>query len=235
MRRPMPMNRLHVLGEATSAIAGAGKQELKADAGIVADAAANVVDVGPEPLAQVGHLVDEADLGRQHRVGDVLGHLRAFGRHDQERLLGPQERGCTARATPPPTSGRRTPTTTRSGFMKSSIAAPSLRNSGLLATSMRPPAARRRSCDPRLVPTGTVLLTTTIASRAACGNVFQMPAMASATAQMADEIGIAASPLWRADGDEDQRAVCDRRRKVGRELQPAFAAVALDQLDRPGS
>ena len=34
-----------------------------------------------------------------------------------------------------PTSGRRTPTTTRSGFMKSSIAAPSLRNSGLLATS----------------------------------------------------------------------------------------------------
>ena len=33
------------------------------------------------------------------------------------------------------TSGLRTPTTTRSGFMKSSTAAPSLRNSGLLATS----------------------------------------------------------------------------------------------------
>ena len=33
------------------------------------------------------------------------------------------------------TSSRRTPTTTRSGLLKSSIAAPSLRNSGLLATS----------------------------------------------------------------------------------------------------
>ena len=44
------------------------------------------------PLAQVGHFVDEADLRREQRVGHVLGELRAFGRHHEERLLGAQER-----------------------------------------------------------------------------------------------------------------------------------------------
>ena len=121
------------------------------------------------PLAQVGHLVDEADLGRQQRVGDVLGHLRAFGRHDQERLLGAQERLVQLVQHVGRLPGRRTPTTTRSGFMKSSIAAPSLRNSGLLATSQSRPVC---SFEPRVdlrafVPTGTVLLVTTIGVGAA--------------------------------------------------------------------
>ena len=84
---------LHVLGEATAAIAAAREQEGKADAAVVADAAADLVDVGPRQLAQVGHLVDEADLRRQQGVGHVLGHLGAFGRHDQQRLVGPQVRG----------------------------------------------------------------------------------------------------------------------------------------------
>ena len=60
------------------------------------------------------------------------------------------------------------PTTTLSGFIKSSIAAPSLRNSGLEATSKRrvshplfASALRMviRTCS--AVPTGTVLLLTT--------------------------------------------------------------------------
>src|SRR5437660_207794 len=62
-----------------------------------------------------------------------------------------------------PTSARRTPTTTRSGLLKSSIAAPSLRNSGLLATSngTSVTSAIRRASS-ALVPTGTVLLMTMI-------------------------------------------------------------------------
>ena len=48
-----------------------------------------------------------------------------------------RRKGAYSSCSTSPTSGRRTPTTTRSGFMKSSMAAPSLRNSGLLATSMR--------------------------------------------------------------------------------------------------
>ena len=160
------MSGADVLGEAAAAVAGAGEEELEADALVVADAAADVVDVGAELLAQVGHLVDEADLGRQHGVGDVLGHLGTFGRHDQERPFGAQERAVqlVQHLRRPP--GLRTPTTTRSGFMKSSMAAPSLRNSGLLATSIGRPGRLRHALGQarRLVPTGTVLLMTTTAS-----------------------------------------------------------------------
>ena len=82
-----------VLGEATAAVADAREEEMEADPLVVADAAPHVVDVGPVGLAQVGHLVDEADLGGQQAVGDVLGHLGALGRHDQERPVGAEERG----------------------------------------------------------------------------------------------------------------------------------------------
>ena len=68
-------------------------------------------------------------------VGHVLGHLGALGRHDQERAGRCAGTGAYSSRSRSPTSGRRTPTTTRSGLLKSSIAAPSLRNSGLLATS----------------------------------------------------------------------------------------------------
>ena len=88
----------------------------------------------PQPLAQVGHLVDEADLGGEHGVGHVLGHFGASG--DMTRNgRSVRRNGASSFAQHLGASGRRTPTTTRSGFMKSSIAAPSLRNSGLLATS----------------------------------------------------------------------------------------------------
>src|SRR5262245_59537433 len=81
----------NVLGKTTAAVTGAGKEELKANAGVVANAAANIVDVGAQPFTQVGHLIDEADLGGQHCIGDVLGHFRAFRRHDEEGPLGTQE------------------------------------------------------------------------------------------------------------------------------------------------
>ena len=103
--------RPHVLGEATAAVADAGEQEGEADAAVVADAAADVVDVAAHPLAEIGHLVDEADLRREQRVGHVLGHLGAFGRHHQKRLLGPQERlvELVEHVATLPTGGRRPP------------------------------------------------------------------------------------------------------------------------------
>ncbi len=54
--------------------------------------AADVVDVGPHAFANPRHLVDETDLRRKHRVGHVLRHLGALGRHRQQRLVGPQVR-----------------------------------------------------------------------------------------------------------------------------------------------
>ncbi len=61
-----------------------------------------------------------------------------------------------------------TPQTTRSGLLKSLSAAPSLRNSGLLAMlkGRSPTFALMRSRTAREVPTGTVDLTTTVLGRA---------------------------------------------------------------------
>ena len=64
--------------------------------------------------------------------------------------------------------GLSVPTTTRSGFMKSAMAAPSFRNSGLETTSNstftpRPSSVRSSSaCTLSAVPTGTVDLVITM-------------------------------------------------------------------------
>ena len=73
-------HRLHVLREAGAAVADAGEEEVVADAAVEADAAAHVVDVGADALAEVGDLVHQRDARRQHGVGGVLGHLGALRR-----------------------------------------------------------------------------------------------------------------------------------------------------------
>ena len=78
--------RFHVLGEARSAIARAGVDERVADARVGADAASYVVDVDAEPITQVGDFVDEADLGREQRVGRVLGELGFASAHRQHTV-----------------------------------------------------------------------------------------------------------------------------------------------------
>ncbi len=69
--------RLHILGEARAAVTDARVQEIETDARIGADAAAHVLDVGPQPLGQIRQLVHERNARGEHRVGRVLGE---FGR-----------------------------------------------------------------------------------------------------------------------------------------------------------
>jgi hypothetical protein len=83
--------RLHVLGEARPAVAGARKEERRADARVAADAAPHVVDVGADALAEQRDLVHERDARGEHRVGGVLGELRARHVHEQDRLAGAYE------------------------------------------------------------------------------------------------------------------------------------------------
>ena len=94
--------------------------------------------------------------------------------------------------------------------MKSSIAAPSLRNSGLLATSTCAQRfAASRSASPAFVPTGTVLLIDDDLA-----GPFAVPAaIASADGPDGGQVGVAVRRLRRADGDEDQLRRRDRRRR----------------------
>src|SRR6266852_9111125 len=84
--------RLHVLGEAGPAIAHAGEEEGVPDPLVRAQRLADRVHVRADALAQVRHLVDEADAHRQHGVGGVLGQLRRGGVHEIDGALGPHER-----------------------------------------------------------------------------------------------------------------------------------------------
>jgi hypothetical protein len=73
-------------------VAGTWLKEARADAGVEADAAGDVVHVGADLLAQVGDLVDETNLGREEGVGGVLGQLGGAALHDQQRRLVAQQR-----------------------------------------------------------------------------------------------------------------------------------------------
>ena len=108
-----------------------------------------------------------------------------------------------------------TPMTTRSGFMKSSIAAPCFRNSGLLTTlnGLRRLAGDRVAHLFRAVPTGTVLLSTTTVY------LFIARPMSRATVEHVLQVGRAVLTLRRADGDEDDLRCANRRRQIGREAQ----------------
>src|SRR5687767_7943290 len=67
----------YVLGETRPAPADTRREEARAYALVEADAVGHLRDVRPDQLAEVGDLVDEADLGGQEGVGGVLDHLRA--------------------------------------------------------------------------------------------------------------------------------------------------------------
>ena len=82
-----------VLGEAGPTEPDAGIDEIEADAGIGADAAPDLLDVGPQPIGQIGHLVHEADLGGQHGVRRVFGQLGASHIHHDHLLMIAIERG----------------------------------------------------------------------------------------------------------------------------------------------
>ncbi len=61
-----------VLRKARAAEARTGMQKLAADAAIEADPLGHVLDIGADPFAQIGDLVDKGDLGREEGVGGVF-------------------------------------------------------------------------------------------------------------------------------------------------------------------
>src|SRR6185312_4588514 len=82
----------HVLGKTRAAIAGTWMQELVADASVSADRGSDFLDVGADRLAQIGDLVDEADLHGQEGVGGIFGELGRFTAHEHHRCVAQSER-----------------------------------------------------------------------------------------------------------------------------------------------
>jgi hypothetical protein len=64
-----------VLGQAAAAEAQPRTEEAPADARVVPDRVGQSHDVGTGGLAQLGHRVDERDLGGEERVGRALDQL----------------------------------------------------------------------------------------------------------------------------------------------------------------
>ena len=79
-----------ILGQAGAAEAQAGSEEIAADPGIQTDAPGHGRHVDAELLAQVGHQVDEGDLGGEEGVGRLLDQLgRRDARHDDRAVEAP--------------------------------------------------------------------------------------------------------------------------------------------------
>ena len=81
-----------VLGKARAAEARTGVQELRADAAVETHAARDLLHVGADLLAEIGHLVDEGDLGGEKRVGRVFDQLGGAPAGEHDRRLVDEQR-----------------------------------------------------------------------------------------------------------------------------------------------
>src|SRR3984957_1278166 len=79
--------RTDILRKARSAVARARVDKAVADARIGADAHAHFFNIRATALRDVCELVHEADFGREHGIGGVLGELRGAHVHDDEAVV----------------------------------------------------------------------------------------------------------------------------------------------------
>ena len=73
----------------------------------------------PDRLAQIGDLVDEADLHREEGVGGIFGKFRRFAAHEHNRRVAQGERLDRAAPSARVRARSSQPISTRSGCMKS--------------------------------------------------------------------------------------------------------------------
>src|SRR5438067_13071158 len=67
-------------------------KKLATDTPVHPHRARHIMHVAADPVAEIGDLVDERNLGGEKSVGSVLGQLCGFERSDNERRLDQVER-----------------------------------------------------------------------------------------------------------------------------------------------
>ena len=82
-----PGQRHQILGKAGAPEAGTRMQKLGADPLVEPHGPGHVMDVGSDFLAQVGHLVDKGDLGRQKGIAGILDEFGRLQAGDHKRRL----------------------------------------------------------------------------------------------------------------------------------------------------
>ena len=213
-------------GEAGTAVAGAGIDEVPADARDPSRCPAHVLDVGADLLGDVRDLVHEADLGREHRVRRVLGQFRRTHVHHHEAVVVAVERRIQALELV-----RRARAVGADHDPVRAHAVPdrraSLRNSGFETTSNGTSAPR--ACSSAAMAARTFVR----GADRHRGLVdhhrrpLQIAADGLRHRQHVLQVGAAVLVRRRADRDEHHFAVGDAHRRVGGEAQPAFGMVGF--------
>jgi dTDP-glucose 4,6-dehydratase len=218
--------RLDVLREAAPAVPDPREEEGRADPVVGAHALPDHRDVRAHRLAEPAIMfmkeirVASIAFAAYFVISALAMSMKRIGL--PVRTKGPYSSPSFSRA-----KSESTPTTTRSGFMKSWTAAPSFRNSGLEQTCTvravwRAIASRTR----RAVPTGDGALGDHDLLRAVLRHV---PPDRLGHREHVLEVGAPVLARRRPHGDEDDLAGRHRAGHVGGEAQPAVGQVPLDQ------
>jgi hypothetical protein len=138
--------RNRILGKARAAEARTDIQEFSAGAVAETDAARDVLDVGADFFAQLGDIVDEGDLGARKAWA---AYLMSSTVRRPVYMIGALSRqsGRWSSAITRLARSSSVPTTMRSGCLKSRMAVPSRRNSGLETTATSPRAWKPHKVD----------------------------------------------------------------------------------------
>jgi hypothetical protein len=206
----------HVLGEAGPAESDPRLEELRSDAVVEAHAAGDLDHVGTGLLAHVRDLVDERDLRRQEGVGGQLDHLgRLDVRADDrgvERAVERLDRVAGPVAVVADHDAVRLEEVPHGGALLEELGAGDVAEALALVGEPALDALPRPHRDGRLHH-----------ERVTVGRRHRVDDRLDGR-----EVGVAGVGRRRADRDEQQPGVLQRRRQVGREVQPR--PVLADQV-----
>jgi len=76
-----------ILGKAGPAVTAAGIDERVTDATVGADAETYILHIDAKAVTEIGDFVHEGNLGRQHGVAGILGHLGVLDPHEKDAVM----------------------------------------------------------------------------------------------------------------------------------------------------
>ena len=194
----------------------------------------DILDIGADRLAQIGHLVDEGDLGREKRVGRVFDQLGGLERGEDHRGFQEVER--------PIQRSQNRPRVLALGADDHPVGPHEICDRRSLAQEFRvrgdiEAALRQRVLEDALdlAPSADGHCRLGHHDRAFAGSPRQRRGDLAGGGEDVSEIGVTvAAPRRRPDRNEYRVGPIDRGVQIGREAEPPRGGVAGDQLVEAG-